>query len=60
MILGLPRGDVAAQEGEEFAAAQFGPGGFNKEGAAAARTDEGVDLVDQLVGKHDLYFFRSH
>ncbi|MDP9051351.1 MAG: hypothetical protein M3O31_11630 [Acidobacteriota bacterium] len=50
MVLVEPCGLIAAQKGEESPAAQFGAGGISEEGAAAAGTDERINLGDQFAG----------
>jgi hypothetical protein len=54
MVLLLPDRLIAAKEGEKTAAAQFGAGGFDEEGAATAGADDGVDLLDQVIGEYDV------
>ena len=49
MLLLLPCGLIAAQEGEQTAAAEFGSCGLDQDGAAAPRANDGVDLLIALA-----------
>jgi len=54
VILILPGGLDLAEKREETTAAKFGSGCFDQEGAASARADDRINLLDQVVGKEDV------
>jgi len=54
VVLILPSGLVITEKCEEAAAAKFSVGCFDEKGAASAGADDGINLLDQVVGKEDV------
>ena len=60
MIFLLPGGLIASQELKQALAAHGIACGFNNEGAAPARADEGIDLADQVLGENYVCAYCTH
>jgi hypothetical protein len=54
MVLFLPRRLFITQKRKQAATMQFSARGFDEKGAAAARSDDQVDLLDQILGQNDM------
>jgi len=54
MVLVFPSGFLAREEPEQAVTAHCVAGGFHEKGAAPPRTDQRVDLKEQVFGQKDV------
>jgi len=60
MIFVLPRWFFAVQELKQALAANFVADAFDKKSAAATRTNQSVDFLDQIPWQQDVCAYRIH
>jgi hypothetical protein len=54
MVFFLPRRLIVAKKRQETAAMQFSPCGLDQKRATATRSYEGIDFLNQIMGKDDM------